>query len=78
MFQSEKGRNIPLSYEEQEEVTSYLEEQLHEGYIWPSKLLQTSPIFFIPKKDGKKQMVTDYQYLNEDTVKNNYPLSLIF
>jgi len=29
------------------------------------------------KKDGKKQMVQDYQYLNKWTVKNNYSLPLI-
>ena len=29
------------------------------------------------KKDGKKWMVQDYQYLNEWTIKNNYPLPLI-
>ena len=36
-----------------------------------------SPVFFVPKKDGKKQMVKYYRYLNEHTVKNNYPLPLI-
>ena len=34
-------------------------------------------VFFIGKKDGKKRMVQDYQYLNKWTVKNNYPLPLI-
>ena len=34
-------------------------------------------MFFVEKKDEKKQMVQDYQYLNEWTVKNNYPLPLI-
>ena len=34
-------------------------------------------VFFVRKKDGKKQMVQDYQYLNEWTIKNNYPLPLI-
>jgi len=34
-------------------------------------------VFFIGKKDGKKQIVQDYQYLNEWTIKNNYPLPLI-
>ena len=34
-------------------------------------------VFFVGKKDGKKQMVQDYRYLNEQTVKNNYPLPLI-
>ena len=31
----------------------------------------------MPKKDGKKRMVQDYQYLNSWTIKNNYPLPLI-
>ena len=35
------------------------------------------PVFFVGKKDGKKKMVQDYRYLNEWTVKNNYPLPLI-
>ena len=36
-----------------------------------------APVFFVRKKDGKKQMVQDYRYLNEWTIKNNYPLPLI-
>jgi len=34
-------------------------------------------VFFVGKKDGKKRMVQNYQYLNELIVKNNYPLPLI-
>ena len=41
------------------------------------KSLQTAPVFFVGKKDGKKWMVQDYRYLNEWTIKNNYPLPLI-
>ena len=29
------------------------------------------------KKDSKKQMVQNYKYLNEWTIKDNYPLPLI-
>jgi len=36
-----------------------------------------APVFFVGKKNGKKQMVQDYRYLNEWTIKNNYPLPLI-
>ena len=50
---------------------------MRKGYIWPSKSLQTAPVFFVGKKDGKKRMVQDYCYLNEWTIKNNYPLPLI-
>ena len=34
-------------------------------------------VFFVGEKNGKKRMVQDYKYLNEWTIKNNYPLSLI-
>jgi len=34
-------------------------------------------VFFVEKKDKKKRVVQDYRYLNKETVKDNYPLSLI-
>ncbi len=33
-------------------------------------------VFFVGKKNDKKRMVQDYRYLNEWTIKNNYPLPL--
>jgi len=54
-----------------------VEEQLKKGYIRLSKSLQTSPIFFVERKDEKKRMVQDYQYLNKRTIKDNYLLPLI-
>ena len=54
MFKPKKGRLIPLSHEEQEEVSAFIDDQLKKEYIQPSKSEQTSPMFFIPKKDGKK------------------------
>jgi len=50
---------------------------LRKGYIRLSKLPQTSPVFFVDKKDRSKRMVMDYCSLNSQTVKNNYPLPLI-
>ena len=38
---------------------------------------QIAPVFFVEKKDGKKQISQDYRYLNEWTIKNNYSLPLI-
>ena len=54
-----------------------MDNQLRKGYIRPSKFSQMSPVFFVGKKDRKKRMVMDYQSLNKQTVKNNYPLPLI-
>ena len=50
---------------------------MRKGYIRPSKSPQTSPVFFVGKKDGSKRMVMDYHNLNDQTIKNNYPLPLI-
>ena len=76
-FVPKKGRAYLLSRDEKEEVREFVEEQLRKGYIHPSKLPQTLPVFFVGKKDGKKRMVQDYQYLNKGTIKDNYPLPLI-
>ena len=54
MFKPKKGILIPLSCEEQEEVSAFIDDQLKKEYIQPSKSKQTSPVFFVPKKDGKK------------------------
>ena len=76
-FEAKKGRLIPVSPQEQEEISAFIDEQLYKGYICSSKFPQMSPVFFVPKKDGKKCIAQDYHYLNKHTVKNNYPLSLI-
>jgi len=59
-FVPRKGKVYPLSREEREEVREFMKEQLRKGYIQPSKSLQTAPVFFVGKKDGKKRMVQDY------------------
>ena len=76
-FMPKKGKVYSLSREEKEEVREFVKEQLRKGYIRLSKSPQMVPVFFVGKKDGKKRMVQDYCYLNEWTIKNNYPLPLI-
>ena len=66
-----------MSREERKEVYKFILEQLRKEYIRPLKSPQTAPVFFVGKKNSKKQIVQDYQYLNEWTIKNNYPLPLI-
>ena len=39
------------------EVQTFVKSQLKKGYIRPSKSLQTLPVLFILKKDGKRRMV---------------------
>ena len=60
-----KGKVYSLSREEREKICEFIAEQLRKGYIRLLKLPQTAPVFFIGKKDSKKQMIQDYRYLNE-------------
>ena len=59
-----RGKIYLLSRVEREEIQEFVKGQLRKGYIRPSKSPQTSPVFFVPKKDEKKRMVQDYWYLN--------------
>jgi len=76
-FVPRKGKVYLLLRKEREEVREFVKEQLRKEYIRLSKSPQMVPVFFVGKKDGKKRMVQDYRYLNEWTIKNNYPLPLI-
>jgi len=66
-----------LSKDEREEVQNFVEDQLRKGYIRPTKSPQTSLVFFVGKKHGKKKKVMNYCNLNSQIMKNNYPLLLI-
>jgi hypothetical protein len=54
-----------------------MDKHLATGTIQSSKSPQTSPFFFVPKKDGLVHSCPDYRYVNFHTVKNAYPLPLI-
>ena len=53
-----------------------MKEHVTKGYLVPSKSPMVSPVFFIKKKDGKLRLVQDYQWLNNITIKNHYPLPI--
>ena len=73
-FKPKKGSIYPLSPKEKEELDAFLKENLACGKIRPSVSPQAAPVFFVAKKDGKKQLIQDYRYLNSHTVVNSYPL----
>ena len=76
-FKPSKAKVYPLSRNERKEVQKFIDEHSKKRYIRPSKYQQTSPVFFVGKKDGGKRMVMDYYKLNRQMVKNNYLLPLI-
>ncbi|KAF8702903.1 hypothetical protein RHS03_06327, partial [Rhizoctonia solani] len=55
-------------------LKDWLRDELKAGKIRPSKLPISSPVMFVPKKDGSRQLVVDYCRLNNWTKKNVYPL----
>jgi len=64
-FVLRKEKTYLILREEKEKIREFVEEQLRKGYIRPSKLSQTLSVFFVEKKDRKKRMVQNYQYLNK-------------
>jgi len=53
-FKPRKEKIYSLSRNEREEVQSFVKDQLRKGYIRLSKSPQTSPVFFVGKKDRSK------------------------
>ncbi|KAF8748843.1 hypothetical protein RHS01_10555 [Rhizoctonia solani] len=55
-------------------LKDWLRDKLKAGKIHPSKSSISSPVMFVPKKDGSCCLVVDYCHLNNWTKKNIYPL----
>ncbi|QRW17559.1 Retrotransposable element Tf2 protein [Rhizoctonia solani] len=55
-------------------LRDWLRDELKAGKIRPSKSSISSPVMFVPKKDGSHCLVVDYCCLNNWTKKNVYPL----
>ena len=56
-FVLRKRKVYLLLRKEREEIYKFISKQLRKGYIRLLKLSQTTPVFFVGKKDGKKRMV---------------------
>ena len=62
---------------ELETLKTYIETNLANGFIRPSKSPAGAPILFDRKPDGSLRLCVDYRGLNNITIKNQYPLPLI-
>jgi hypothetical protein len=62
---------------ELEELKTQLSDLISKGFIRPSNSNFGASILFVKKKDGTKRMCIDYRSLNEETVRDQYPLPLI-
>ena len=62
---------------ESETLKAYIETNLANGFIKPSKSPARTPILFDQKSDGSFRLCIDFQSLNNFMLKNQYPLPLI-
>lgn len=65
------------SHDHKDEIEKIVQKLLDTGIIQPSKSPFASPVILVKKKDGTWRMCVDYRYLNELTVKHDYPIPII-
>src|SRR5260221_4430801 len=58
-------------------LREFLEENVKNSFICPSKSPWGSPVLFIKKKDGSLHLCVNFHTLNSVTEKDHYPLPLI-
>jgi uncharacterized membrane protein len=71
------GSLYSLSHPELEELKCWLDKNLSKGFIRTSSSPTTAPILFVKKGDSWLRLVIHYRGINEETIKNRYPLPLL-
>ena len=61
-----------VSYAQQDEILSQVNELLEIGMIRPSSSPFCYPVLLVQKKDGSYCMCVDYRALNKNTTKNRF------
>ena len=67
----------PMSEKESKALQEYIDKQLKEDIIRPSKLPAGHGVLFVSKKDDELWLCIDYQSLNVITIKDRHPLPWI-
>ena len=66
-----------LPHSQRKIVEEYVNEMLDQGVVKSSKSPWNSPIFLVPKKDGKYRPVIDFRKVNAVTEDDRYPLPVL-
>ena len=72
------GPIYSLSQVELEALREWLEDNLSKEFIRSSSSPAGAPILFVEKPGGSLRLCVDYYRLNEGTIKNRYPLPLLY
>jgi len=70
-------RIYDLTEEERTALKEYIKVNLEKGFIRPSNSPAGEPVLFVRKKDKTLRLCVDYRRLNENTLRDSYPLPLI-
>ncbi|KAJ3688355.1 hypothetical protein LUZ61_017519 [Rhynchospora tenuis] len=70
-------RPYRYSYFQKMEIDKIIEELVSNSFIRPSTSPYSSPILLVRKKDNSWRLCIDYRQLNDNTVKNKYPIPII-
>lgn len=66
-----------LAFSDKEKLQKILDDLLKNKIIWESNSPYASPIVLVRKKNGELRLCIHYGEINEITIKNNFPTSLI-
>jgi hypothetical protein len=70
-------RPYRIPHKQKEEVERLIQDMLKDEIIRPSSSSYSSPALLARKKDGSWRLCIDYRELNEQTVKNKFPIPMI-
>ena len=70
-------RNYRYPLKQRDVIENLVQDMIDKGVIQPSNSPYASPVVLISKKDGSWGLCMDYRQLNDQTVKNKFPIPVL-
>src|SRR5436190_17176129 len=70
------AKAYPMSPDQQKSLKDFIDQELKDGKIRPSKSPIAAPCFYVKKADGSLRLVTDYRKINDITISDKFPIPL--